>query len=175
MVTSDFSQAMKGLEDGRRVLFMAHGVKTAYAKQTGFESVYWSAGWFKGDKFASLGIICDPGHPALADFPNEGHSDWQWWGLTRNATTFLLDGAPKGFRPIVQLVPDFHFNKLLGHVFQCRIGQGRLLVCGYDISSNLEKRHAARQLRQSLLNYIQTNAFSPQYELSLEFLKQLFE
>ena len=29
----------------------------------------------------TLGILCDPRHPALANFPTEFNSNWQWWYL----------------------------------------------------------------------------------------------
>ncbi len=162
----------RALAGGRRVLLLAHGVHGMRAAKTGFESVYWSAGWW-GNAFSSLGIVCDPAHPALAEFPNDGHSDWQWRDLTQGATTFRLEGAPPGFRPIVQPVPDFHYAELLGHVFEARVGAGRVLVCGYDLTSELEKRHAARQLRRSLLRYVSSDAFAPRHALDAEFLREM--
>jgi hypothetical protein len=38
---------------------------------------------------------------------------------------------------IVQSVPDFHFNTLLGQVFEARVGSGSLLVCGYDLTRHV--------------------------------------
>ncbi len=162
--------ALRALESGGRVLLLAYGVKNAHATRTGFESVYWSAGWW-GNKFSSLGVLCDPQHPALKEFPNDGGSDWQWRELCAGATTFELTGAPAGFRPIVQPVPDFHFNTLLGQVFEARIGKGSLLVCGYDLTSDLDHRHAARQFRRSLLRYVGSAAFPPTTELSLSWIE----
>ena len=111
----------------------------------------------------------------MASFPNDGHSDWQWYELTRNATTFLLDEVPSGFRPIVQLVPDFHFNRLLGQVFEARVGTGRILICGYDLSSDLDQRLSARQMLRSLTEYIQSEQFQPEHELSVSYLTRLLE
>ena len=117
----------------------------------GFESVYWSAGWW-GNAFSSLGILCDPNHPALREFPNDGRSDWQWHDLCTGATTFLLDLCAAGLRPIVQPVPDFHYNTRLA--IECKVGAGSLLVCGYDLFSDLARRPAVRQLRCSLFHYV---------------------
>lgn len=156
--------ALQTLKTGGKVLLLAHGLKNAHTAKTGFESVYWSAGWW-GNRFSSLGGLCDPKHPALAAFPNEGVSDWQWCELCAGATTFDLTGAPNGFRPIVQPVPDFHYNALLGHVFEAKVGNGSLLICGYDVTTNLESRPAARQFRRSLLRYVDSAAFCPTAEL----------
>jgi len=167
----------QALREGRRVLLLVHGLRNAHTARTRFPSVYWSAAWWGGSKdarFASLGILCDPMHPALAAFPNDGHSDWQWYELTEGATTLdLTNLAPQGFRPIVQPVTDHHHNRLLAQVFEVRVGEGRLLVCGYDLDSELEKRHAARQLRHSLLQYMQSKAFNPDHAWSRALCEQL--
>ena len=164
--------AIKRLRDGGKVLLLAHGVKNAHTATTGFESVYWSAGWW-GNKFSSLGVLCDPKHPLLAAFPNEGVSDWQWRDLCAGATTFDLEGAPIGFRPIVQPVPDFHYNTLLAHVFEARVGNGSLLICGYGLTNDLARRPAARQFRRSLFRYVGSPEFQPKTELPLAWIEKL--
>ena len=65
-------------------------------------------------------------------------------GGAGGATTFRMDRAPRGFQPVVQLVPDFHYPGLLAAVFEARVGAGRLIVCGYDLDRELERRPAAR-------------------------------
>lgn len=160
-VTTLFDEtARDALRKGGRVLLLAHGVKSPRAATTGFESVYWSAGWW-GNRFSSLGLLCDPRHPALAEFPTEAWADWQWRELRTGATTFALDDAPMELRGIVQPVPDFHFNTRLAQVFEVQVGPGALLVCGFDLSTRLAERPAARQLRQSLLDYARSPAFRP--------------
>jgi hypothetical protein len=164
--------ALQALKTGGKVLLLAQGLKNSHTAKTGFESVYWSAGWW-GNQFSSLGILCDPKHPALAAFPNDGSSDWPWRDLCAGATTFELAGAPAGFRPIVQPVPDFHYNALLGHVFEAKVGNGSLLVCGYDLTSNLDRRPAARQFRRSLFRYVGSDAFHPTKEAPLPWIERL--
>jgi hypothetical protein len=74
-VTKQFDHAAREvLADGGRVLLLTHGRSYENAGKAGFFSVFWSAGWW-GDQFSSLGILCNPAHPALAEFPNAGHSD----------------------------------------------------------------------------------------------------
>jgi beta-galactosidase len=170
LVAEGFDDEVRdALAVGRDVLLLVHGLENDFAQRTGFLSAYWSAKWW-GDRFSSLGILCDPEHPALAQFPNEGHSDWQWRELTEGATTILLEGAPTDFRPIVQPITDFHHHRLLGQLFEARVGAGRLLVCGYDLTSDLERRHAARQFRRSLVEYLNSAAFLPSHELSPDLL-----
>ena len=82
--------------------------------------------------------------------------------------------APAGLRPIVQPVPDFHYNTRLAHVFECKVGAGSLLVCGYDLSSDLARRPAARQLRRSLFHYVAGPEFRPSLSLQAEWLAHEF-
>ena len=48
-----------------------------------------------------------------------------------------------------------------------------LYVCSIDLMKDLETRPVARQLRYSLLKYMQSNAFAPKTELDAELLKKL--
>jgi len=82
--------------------------------------------------------------------------------------------TPVDFRPVVQPVPDFHFNAPLAHVFEAKIGKGSLLVCGYDLTSALDRRPAARQFRRSLFRYLTSPAFLPKQELSPAWLERTF-
>ncbi len=164
---------LETLRHGGKVLWLAHGLKNPRAARTGFESVYWSAGWW-GNQFSSLGLLCDPQHPALAEFPNDGWSDWQWRDLCAGATTLDLEGAPAGFRPIIQPVPDFHFNALLAHLFEAKVGPGSLVICGYDLATDLDHRPATRQFRRSLFRYLAGPAFRPQQELAPAWLERTF-
>ena len=161
---TDVEQALNA---GQNVLLLIHGLQNSHCGRTSFLSVYWSGGWW-GDRFSSLGVVCNPQHPALAGFPNEGHSDWQWFELLEGATAFDLTGELDQLQPIVQPVTDFHHNRRLAHVWEVRVGAGRLLVCGYDLASELETRPAARQFWHSLLQYLQGAQFRPELTISLD-------
>ena len=47
------------------------------------------------------------------------------------------------------------------------------MLCSFDISSDLSNRPVARQLRHSLLDYMNTNAFKPSVALSANEVKSL--
>ena len=114
------------------------------------------------------------GHPALAGFPTDGHLDWQWVDVCGGGRGFVLDQLPADYRPIVQPVSDFHFSHKLGSIFEFRTKQGgKLLVCGYNLADGLSARPAARQLRQSLLDYAAGPAFMPRQEIAAEQVARL--
>lgn len=165
--------ALANLRAGKKVLLDAHklGAKdnASFAR---FKPAYWSAWMFKGQY--TLGALVRNQHPALAEFPTGNHFDWQWEDLCRNARAFRLDGLPLDYQPIVQPICDFHFDWKLGSVFELRPREGgSLLVCGYDITGNLAKRPAARQLRESLLAYMNSSRFAPRTEADAALLAKI--
>lgn len=177
IVSERFDEATReALAQGKKVLLLSP-VSEPHPKtiQLQFLPVFWShifCPWGPG----TLGILCDPKHPALTAFPTEFHGNWQWWALvaqSSKANAFILDGTPADFRPIVQVVDDFHRNHKLGAIFETRVGRGKLLVCGFDLKSDLDNRPAARQMLLSLLTYMQSKHFSPKETFEPELLGHL--
>jgi len=119
----------------------------------GFSSIFWNTVWTKGQAPHTLGVLCDPAHPALAGFPTEDHTDYQWWELIHGSTPFILTQFPD-LDPVVQVIDDWVTGRKLGLVFEVRVGKGRLLACAVDLRSGLQERPVARQLRASLLSYL---------------------
>lgn len=154
--------AQRGLAAGERVLF-APPVATIKGIEGRFAPVFWSPLHFPKQP-GTMGILCDPAHPALRAFPTDFHSDWQWWDPIRRSRSVVLDGL--GVAPIVRVIDNFARNHSLGNLFEARVGPGRLLFCAIDITSDLDRRPAARQLRTSLLSYVASDAFAPTSGLS---------
>ena len=140
----------------------------------GFPPVFWNTFWFPQQKLRTLGLLCQPEHPALADFPTQFHSNWQWRDLVHDSPVMILTKLPQALRPIVQVVDDWNTSRKLGLVFEAKVGEGKLLVCSADIRENLEARPVARQLRHSLLRYMASDLFAPQIEVDLETVSGLF-
>jgi hypothetical protein len=132
----------------------------------GFSSIFWNTAWTRRQPPHTLGILCDPGHPALDGFPTESHSDWQWWYLVSRAGAMILDGLPKDLRPTVQVIDDWFTNRRLALVFEARVGKGRLLVTSIDLTTGLDQNVVARQMRRSLLDYMAGDRFNPTVELT---------
>jgi len=127
----------------------------------GFSPIFWNTAWTKRQAPHTLGILCDPGHPALADFPTDFHTNWQWWELITRSNPFIMSGLPSDMRPIVQVIDDWVTNRRLGLVFEAKMRKGRVVVCGIDLETDLSSRPVARQMRRSLLAYMGRDAFSP--------------
>jgi hypothetical protein len=132
----------------------------------GFSSIFWNTAWTRRQAPHTLGILCDPDHPAFDAFPTEFHSNWQWWYLVSRAGAMILDGLPRELRPTVQVIDDWFTNRRLGLVFEAKVGEGRLLVSSIDLTAGLAENPVARQMRRSLLDYVAGDRFDPTVELT---------
>lgn len=164
------------LDKGGSVLLLTYNPASAKEKRNptvGFSSIFWNTAWSRKQAPHTLGVCCDASHPALAAFPNEGVSDYQWWDLMSRCEAIMLDSLPQEIEPIVYLIDDWFTNRKLGMLYEARVGKGKLLVCGADLQNDLARRPAAAQFKQSLLEYITSEQFNPSAYLNLdEILKQ---
>ena len=164
IVTHSLDEALAALDKGGRVLWTPPAAAIADDSErpltAGFSSIFWNTAWTNWNPPHTLGILCNPKHPALADFPTDFHSDWQWWELQKNARPFILT-KHHALRPVVQIIDDWVTNRKLGYVFEAKVGRGSLLACAFDLESDPENRPVARQMRASLLSYMSGDGFAP--------------
>ncbi len=137
----------------------------------GFSSIFWNTAWTNGQKPHTLGILCDPGHPALAQFPTEYHSNWQWWDAMSHSDAILLDEFPADLKPVVQVIDDWVTNRKLALLVEVKVGKGKLMISGVDLINDMESRLEARQLLTSILNYMSGASFNPTVELDIDQVK----
>jgi hypothetical protein len=139
----------------------------------GFSSIFWNTAWTDNQKPHTLGILCNPSHPALAQFPTEYHSNWQWWDAMSHADAIQLDSFPVELKPVVRIIDDWVTNRRLALLFEAKVGEGSILVSGADLVNNLENRTEARQLKHSLLNYMNSIEFDPGVSLKINELQKI--
>ncbi len=166
-------QVRSRLEAGGNVLLLLPRYAVAGDTAGSFEAVFWNRLWFPTQQVHTLGILCDPQHPALASFPTDTHSDWQWWDLCNRSKPMVLDSLPAHLQPIVQVIDDWNTCRKLGLVWEANVGNGRLLLCSIDLQKELEQRPVARQLRHSLLDYMASDRFAPRVAIELSDLEPL--
>ncbi len=161
---------LKYLEEGGKVLLSLGRGKVSPEMGgkvgVGFSSIFWNTAWTGGQKPHTLGILCNPNHPALAEFPTEYHSNWQWWDAMSHADAIQLDSFPVELKPIVQIIDDWVTNRKLALIFEAKVEKGKIMVSGTDLVNDLNKRIEARQLRCSLLNYMESGKFNPSVNLN---------
>lgn len=169
--------AVAALARGERVLLLVPPARVRNAERDpvvlGFSSIFWNTAWTKRQPPTTLGILCDPKHPALAGFPTDSHSNWQWWYVIHRARAMILDDLPPELRPTIQVIDDWFTARRLGLAFEARVGGGRLLVCSVDLQSEPEADPVRRQLRDSLLRYMRSEKFQPRVEVSVDKVRGL--
>ena len=143
--------------------------------QAGFSSIFWNTAWTHGQAPHTLGILCDPRHGALAAFPTQYYSNWEWCDALTHGGPIRLDQISAGLRPIVRVIDDWVTAHPLALLFECRIGNGRLLVSGVDLLTGAESRPEARQLKYSLLRYMNSSDFRPEQVVPLERIVGIYE
>jgi len=141
LVTNCLDEAtLKFLTDGGKVLLFSPNNDTKHSVGGAFPTDFWCWPMFaKGAISQGLepapgtqGFLCDPKHPALAEFPTEFHSNWQWWQIVKHSRPIILDATPADYRPIIHVIDNFARNHKLGLLFEAKVGRGKLLVCASD-------------------------------------------
>jgi hypothetical protein len=168
-------QIKNKLDAGSKVLLLFPPSSVAGNTVGSFQPIFWNRITFPKNKVHTLGILCDPNHPALAEFPTDFHASWQWQDLLDNSQPIIMDKLPREISPVLQPIDDWNDSRKLGLLFEVRVGAGKLLICSIDIYNDLENRITARQLQYSLMSYMASEQFNPQAELTFDQIKGLFK
>ena len=175
LVTSNIDEALKALNKGKKVLFSPkkEAVKGLEGK---FLPVFWSPVHFP-KQAGTMGLLCDPRHPALAHFPTDMHSDWQWWNLVKRSRVMVMDDVNvndnvnendnendnengKWSPFIVESIDNFVNNRRLAQIFEAKVGKGSLIFSSIDLLTDSHLPEL-RQMQYSLLKYMQSSDFRP--------------
>jgi hypothetical protein len=168
------------LAAGGKVLLIPELDELPHSVGGAFQTEFWSPMFAQSARKrgieeppGTLGLLCDPGHPALAAFPTEFHSNWQWWHLVKNSRPVVLDETPDNYRPAVQVIDNFDRSHKLGLLFETKVGEGSVLICPIDLPNHLDEP-SVRQFQHSLLQYMGSDKFAPKAELDAALLRKLF-
>lgn len=172
-------EALRVLSEGGDVLLVASG-KVRYGNDVRhtFLPVFWNTSWFKMRPPHTTGAYIQSDHPVFRDFPTDDWQNLNWWELTNRTQVMNLSEFPKDFQPVVQPIDTWHVSRKLGMLIEVRVLKGRLLMTTLPVSQKLianGKMPVARQLRYSILRYMQSDDFQPATELQVETIRHLFE
>jgi hypothetical protein len=178
-IVRDFNKkTVKFLEEGGKVLFIPvkGRITEKYGRDVGigFSSIFWNTAWTRKQKPHTLGILCDPDHPAFTEFPTEYHSNWQWWDAMSHSNAIILDHFSPELKPIVRVIDDWVSNRNLGLIFEVKVGKGKLIVSGIDLMKDFKNRLEAKQMIYSLYNYMESEAFDPDYEMDFNVIREMY-
>ena len=113
-------------------------------------------------------VIAD--HPALGDMPHEGFCGWQFSEMMDDGAAICFECPDVPFDPIVEVVSTHKYVIRQAAMFEFNVCGGRLLVCGFKFPEN---DPAAQWLKNQLITYMQSDAFSPVHTLEEKQLNSL--
>ena len=175
-VTSDYREALAALERGETVLLEAAGKVTLGSDVVQhYLPVFWNTSWFKMRPPHTTGAYIDTSHPLFRyDFPTDSWSNLNWWELLNRAQVMNLCELPADYQSPIQPIDTWHVSRKLGMLIEARVGKGRLLMTTMDVSTNLDRRVVAWQMRQALLRYMQSPDFQPALTLEPAVVEHFF-
>lgn len=181
IATSLDQRFTSNLNSGAKVLYFPNANSVEKNSVGGlFISDFWNYGMFKKLSLqfnrpvspGTLGILTNPNHPLFQKFPTDFHTNWQWWSIIKNSHPLILNKTKVDYRPIVQVIDNLERNNKLGLIFEFKVGKGKLLICMSDLNELID-RPEAFQLYQSILDYMESDKFDPQEEVTMRFLEGL--
>ena len=138
-----------------------------------FLPVFWNTSWFKMRPPHVTGMLIQDKSPAFANFPTSYHSDLQWWDIQDRSQVMILEDFPAGFKPLVQPIDTWFLNRRLALIYEAKIGKGKIIVSSADLRADIDKP-ASRQLFYSLKEYMSSDKFKPENEVSFSVIKDVF-
>jgi hypothetical protein len=122
----------------------------------------------------TTGILVENTHSIFDLFPTDYHSDLQWWELVNKAQVMQFTDFPADFQPLVQSIDTWFLSRKIGMLFEANVLGGKLIMTTMDITSNLNQRLAAHQMRASILHYMNSDQFKPAFTIEPQLISDLF-
>ncbi|MBR6251635.1 MAG: beta-glucuronidase [Bacteroidales bacterium] len=169
------AKARETLQNGGKVLLLAGG-KVTYGSDVKqqFLPVFWNTSWFKMRPPHTVGSYIQSSHPIFSDFPTDDYTSLQWWELVNNTQCMLMKDFSTDLKPIVQPIDTWFLSRRLSTLFEANVLNGKLIVTTFNLTNDLDNRPAARQLLQSIYNYMHSAKFEPQSTVYINDIEALF-
>ncbi|MEO5995815.1 MAG: sugar-binding domain-containing protein [Chitinophagaceae bacterium] len=172
LVTTSQTEAILALGQGEKVL-LCPPPDTINGITGKFVPVFWSPVHFP-DQPGTMGLLIKSKHKALQFFPTDDYSNWQWWDLTVKSKALNVGNLPAEAN-IVRPIDNFVRNENLSSLFEVNVLKGKLIFCSINIIDDMDQRPQARQLRYSLLQYMNSNSFKPENNFTQEQVSKFFK
>jgi len=141
----------------------------------GFSPIFWNTLFTNNQAPHTLGILCDPKNPALSLFPTDFYSNYQWQYALSHCNAIPLHKLGENIQPIVRIIDDWFTARSLGMIVELKVGSGKLLICSADLNTSDKNRPEARQLKNSLISYMESDAFNPAQTATTAGVMSLFK
>lgn len=172
--TDTFAKAIEALDNGEKVLFTPNLSNLQYdCPPIASRPVFWNSQmgptWMRG-----LGLLIQNEHPVFSHFPTSDYQEWQWNEIIEGARAINLKAFPEEITIKAQVIDEWNRNDKLGLMVECRVKKGSLVLASTDFSAANANQPALRQLRKSLLYYMQSEEFQPVVQVTKEQLLSIY-
>ena len=178
-IAHSFAEAEPHLYRGEDVLLLPDTVRDAIPGQ--YCTDFWNYPMFrqisesmgKPEPVGTMGLCIQEEHPIAKAMFSKEYTTPQWYTPVTHADCAVLDFAPEGYCPIVQMIDNVERCHRLGLIFEARVGNGRLLVCTVRLHEAPDDP-AMNRLHHALLDYIRSQDFMPTVCLDANHLAAIF-
>lgn len=178
-ICHSFAEAQKHLECCEDVLLLPDTVKNAVPGT--YCTDFWNYAMFrqisetmgKPEPVGTLGLCIQAEHPIAKAMFSKEYTTPQWYVPVTHADCAVLDFAPEGYTPIVQMIDNVQRCHRLGLIFEAKVSRGRLLVCTVRVEECPDDP-AMNRLYHALISYMQSAEFHPTAALDEAKLAELF-
>ena len=123
---------------------------------------------------SGLGTYINKFHPLFTyDFPTDAWANRNWQKLLDGAQAIDLTSLPKDYLSPIQPIDRPDTCRKLGMMVEANVLKGKLLISTLDITSNLDCRLVARQMRKAIIAYMQSGDFKPTITLQPQTINSL--
>ncbi len=158
--------------NGARMLLLARpDTFKNTVNRNSFKPCWWSQQEYffvsRSNNTQTSNVIAD--HAALDDIPHKSNWELNWYHLVEQRHAIELDSLPFFVTPIVfGIGPQLEKR---GYLFEFAYGKGSVLVSTLNFDKTNLKHPEVRYVFESLLNYCDSDAFSPEHKVTPEQLE----
>ncbi len=199
VITDNVNLALDSLAEGKRVCLVYRSAWTRHLLDKEMENPEYAfrATWnrFKPviwDRGTNFGGLCDTEILGKYGFKTGSFYDFNYSIITEDCDKIILDdfpvqphvllsGTDKSSRDrfdaykvsfnLPELMPDRTLRRF-GYLFEMKVGKGRLLVCGLNMTGLDRGEPSTRTMAEFILNYIQSKDFKPTASISNKQLRE---
>ena len=162
-------KAVQILKDGGKVYLSPEAEKEHLPQsiRTQFTTDFWSVGTFAAQE-GGMGQLIDEKHPIFRHFPTEFHTNWQWWPMASQRAIIF----PHSVKAIVTEMDSYAYMRPMAQLAEFRCGGGKLIVSSMGLQ-NLQEYPEGRALLDAVYRYMDSEAFVPEEETTVEGIREL--
>lgn len=179
IVTRNLSKAILSLEQGQKVLYYPDNLDESNSIEGTYCTDFWCYPMFRSISesmgkpvpIGTHGLYIEQNHNIFDYFPTKSYTTAQWYDMISNSRALILDeGDPS---PIIWTIDNFERNHKLGNLLELKVNDGKLVICTFRLFE-LKDSAPASWFQHSILQYMSSDKFQPNTEITAKKLKKIF-